>query len=150
MLRSPHIPLNHAQLIASWVALSGQFNLNSDWIPGLPPERLEVLKRSMPTHGVTARPVDYFDTIMPGIWLVTDTRQPVRRDVLGLFNWESEGQSIARGAAKAGLDPAKTYCAFDFWADAPAPSFCGEFKFEVPGESCRAIAVRPTEGRPVL
>ena len=69
------IPLKHARLITSWVALSGQFNLNSDWIPGLPPERLELLKRTMPHHGVTARPVDYFDTVMPGIWLVTDARQ---------------------------------------------------------------------------
>jgi hypothetical protein len=146
----PSIPLHRAQLITSWVALSGQFNLNSDWIPGLPPERLEVLKRTMPNHGATARPVDYFDTIMPGIWLVTDTRQPVRRDVLGLFNWESADQPIACAAAKAGLDPAKTYYAFDFWGNAPAPSFCGEFKFEVPAQSCRAIAVRPAEGRPVL
>ncbi len=146
----PSIPLQRAQLITSWVAISGQFNLNSDWIPGLPPERLEILKRTMPHHGVTARPVDYFDTIMPGLWLVTDTRQQVRRDVLGLFNWESTSQSITCAAAKAGLDPVKTYYAFDFWGDAPAPTFRGEFKFDLPPQSCRAIAVRPAEGHPLL
>jgi hypothetical protein len=144
------VPLKHARLIASWVALSGQFNLNSDWIPGLPPERLDILKRTMPPHGVTARPVDYFDTIMPGIWLVTDSRQPVRRDVLGLFNWESRDRLIGCTAAKAGLDPVKDYHAFDFWSNAPAPSFHGELNFDVPAQSCRAIAVRPTEGHPVL
>jgi hypothetical protein len=144
------IPLKHAQLITSWVALSGQFNLNSDWLPGLPPERLDVLKRTMPNHGATARPVDYFDTAMPGIWLITDTRQPVRRDVLGLFNWDSHNKAITSTAARTGLDPSKTYHAFDFWADAAAPSFGGQFSFEVPAQSCRAIAIRPTEGRPVL
>jgi hypothetical protein len=144
------IPLNHAQLITSWVALSGQFNLNSDWIPGLPPERLEVLKRTMPPHGVTARPVDYFDNTMPGIWLVTDARQSVRRDVIGLFNWDSREQVITCPLAKTGLKLGKTYYAFDFWGDAPVPSFSGEFNLTVPGESCRVIAVRPTEGRPVL
>jgi hypothetical protein len=146
----PSIPLKHARLIASWVAISGQFNLNSDWIPGLPAERLDVLKRTMPPHGATARPVDYFDTIMPGLWIVTDARQPVRRDVLGLFNWESQDQSMGCSAAKAGLDTVKNYHAFDFWSNAPAPSFQGEFRFGVPAQSCRAIAVRPAEGHPIL
>jgi hypothetical protein len=102
------IPLNQAQLITSWVAISGQFNLNSDWIPGLPPERLDLLKRTMPAHGAVARPVDYFDSVMPSTWLVTDTRQSMRRDVLGLF------------------------------------------KFEVPAQSCRVLALRPAEEHPIL
>jgi hypothetical protein len=144
------IPLAQAQLITTWVAISGQFNLNSDWIPGLPPERLDLLKRTMPNHGATARPVDYFDTIMPGIWLVTDTRQSVRRDVLGLFNWEARDQTITCTASRAGLDPSKTFYAYDFWADTPAGSFHGEFKFDIPAQSCRAIAVRSAAGHPVL
>jgi hypothetical protein len=146
----PSIPLNHAQLITSWVAISGQFNLNSDWIPGLPADRLEVLKRTMPSHGAVARPVDYFDTVMPAIWLVTDSRQPVRRDVLGVLNWKSENQVIACSTTKAGLDPARPYYAFDFWANKPISSFTGEFKFDVPPQSCRVIAVRPQESHPVL
>jgi len=146
----PSIPLNHARLITSWVAISGQFNLNSDWIPGLPAERLDLLKRTMPQHGAVARPVDYFDTIMPAVWLVTDTWQTVRRDVLGLFNWKSESQEISCSAAKAGLDPARHYYAFDFWSNSPASPFSGEFKFDVPPQSCRVIAVRPMEEHPVL
>jgi len=144
------IPLKHARFLPSWVALSGAFNLNSDWIPALPAERLDIMKRTMPAHGVTARPVDYFDTAMPSIWLVSDMRQVPRRDVLGLFNWDAKDQSIGCSAAKAGLDPAKTYHAFDFWDKAPLPSFHGEFKFDVPGESCRVIAVRAADGHPVL
>ena len=144
------IPLNHAQLITSWVAVSGQFNLNSDWIPGLPPERLEVLKRTMPAHGAMARPVDYFDSIMPSIWLVTDTRRSVRRDVLGLFNWDSTNRTISCSSAKAGLDPTKTYYGFDFWAGTPVAPFHGDFNFELPAESCRVVAVRPVEQHPVL
>src|SRR6185369_531818 len=92
----------------------------------------------------------YFDTPMPGIWLVTDSRNYVRRDVLGLFNWESRDQTITCTAAKAGLEPTKTYHAFDFWADAPSAGFRGEVKFDVPPQSCRVIAVRPALGRPVL
>jgi hypothetical protein len=145
------IPIQHARLITSWVALSGQFYLNSDWIPGLPSERLDIIKRTIPAHqSAIARPVDYFDTIMPRIWLVSDTRQAARRDVLGLYNWESEPQTLTCAAAKAGLDPAQTYFAFDFWDNAPAPSFSGEFSYQVRAQSCRVIAVRAAAGHPVL
>lgn len=145
------IPLKHARLITSWVALSGQFNLNSDWIPGLPPERLDILKRTMPAHTAVARPVDYFDSPMPSIWLVTDERQKVRRDVLGLFNWDNADRKIEYAADRAGLDPKKTYYAFDFWANKPAETFsANKFAFDVPGQSCRVIAVRATENHPVL
>ena len=150
LMFAPRVKLNHAQLLASWVALSGMFNLNSDWLPGLPPERLDILKRCLPSHHATARPVDYFDSVMPGIWLATDTSQSVRRDVLGLYNWDSEPKLIGYDAAKAGLDGTKTYYAFDFWSKSPLPSFKGSFQFEVPAESCRVIAVRAAEGHPVL
>jgi hypothetical protein len=144
------IPLHHARLNASWMSLTGQYLLNSDWIPNLPGERLDILKRTMPHHGAVARPVDYFDSILPSMWLVTDTRQPVRRDVLGLFNWDSGDRTIACTSAKAGLDAKKTYHAFDFWDKTPLPPFTGGFCFDVPSQSCRVIGVRAVEGHPVL
>jgi hypothetical protein len=144
------VKLNHARLLASWMAVSGMFVLNSDWLPGLPPERLDILKRCLPPYHATARPVDYFDLGMPRIWLATDTSQSVRRDVLGMYNWGSEAMDIGYDAAKAGLDREKTYFAFDFWSNSPLPTFKGAFKFEVAAESCRVIAVRAAEGHPVL
>ena len=146
----PAVKLNHAQLLASWVAVSGMFNLNSDWLPGLPPERLDILKRCLPSHHAQARPVDYFDSVMPSIWLLTDGGQSVRRDVIGLYNWDSTPRTIGYDAAKAGLDGSKTYHAFDFWSKSALPDFKGGFKFATPAESCRVIAVRADEGHPVL
>ena len=144
------LPLKIARFSPSWVAVSGQFYLNSDWIPGLSAERLEIMKRTMTAHGATARPVDYFDANLPSVWLVTDTRQEVRRDVLGLFNWE-DGEKIVRCSAEwAGLAPAKMYHTFDFWENRPVARFGGEFEFVVPAQSCRVIAVRACEGRPLL
>ena len=146
----PAVKLNHAQLLASWVAVSGMFNLNSDWLPGLPPERLDIMKRCMPSHQAVARPVDYFDSVMPSIWLTTDQRKTSRRDVLGLYNWDSVPRSIGYDAAKAGLDGTKTYHAFDYWSGTALPDFKGAFAFDVPAESCRVIAVRAAEKHPVL
>jgi hypothetical protein len=146
----PSVKLSHSQLLASWVAVSGTFNLNSDWLPGLPPERLDILKRCLPSHHAVARPVDYFDSPMPSIWLVTDASQAVRRDVLGLYNWDSESKTISYDAGRAGLDGSKTYHAFDFWSKTPLKEFTGSFQFGLPPESCRVIAVRAAEGHPVL
>jgi hypothetical protein len=144
------VSLSQARLAASWVAIAGQFYLNSDWIPDLPAERLEVMKRTLSSHGATARPVDYFDNALPNTWLVTDTRQTVRRDVLGVFNQEKSELNVRYSCAKLGLEPSKTYYAFDFWDNAPARSFTGSFECVVPPSSCRIIAVRVAEDHPVL
>lgn len=144
------VSLAQARLGASWVSIAGQFYLNSDWLPDLPPDRLEVMKRTMPHHDATARPVDYFDNFLPTTWLVTDTSQSVRRDVIGVFNQDDAGLKVDYPCAKLGLDPTKNYYAFDFWADAPVPSFQGQFNCEVPPTSCRILAVRADEGYPVL
>ncbi len=85
--------------------------------------------------------MDYFDTPMPSIWLVSGTGRPPRRDVLGLFNWADKDQAIGCPAAWAGLEASGTYYAFDFWANAPLPPFQGKFLFDVPAQSCRVIAV---------
>jgi len=145
-----NVSLEQARLDASWVAISGQFFLTSDWLPKLPAERLEILKRTMLSHSATARPVDYFDNALPTTWLVTDTRLAVRRDVIGVFNQEASELNVDYSCAKLGLDPVKTYYVFDFWANSPGPSFAGDFKCHVPPNSCRILAVRSAEDHPVL
>ena len=144
------VTLDQARLTASWVAMAGQFFLISDWLPALPPERLDILKRTMLSHSATARPVDYFDNELPNTWLVTDTRQGVRHDVIGVFNQRTNALTINYSCAKLGLEPAKHYYAFDFWSNSPAPSFQGDFNCEVPPTACRILAVRAAENHPVL
>ena len=104
----------------------------------------------MLSHNATARPVDYFDNALPNTWLVTDTQQGVRRDVIGVFNQRTNVLTIDYSATKLGLDPAKTYYVFDFWSNTPAPSFQGNFKCAVPPTACRILAVRSMENHPVL
>ncbi len=144
------VKLNHAQLLSSWIALGGMFNLNGDWLPGLPPERLDILKRCLPSHHATARPVDYFESVMPSIWLTSQSDQNVSRNVLGLYNWESTNRTIGCDTAKAGLEEGRTYHSFSFWENTTLPDFTKSFNFEVPAESCKVIAVRAAEDHPVL
>ncbi|MGO9113342.1 MAG: glycoside hydrolase family 36 protein [Thermoguttaceae bacterium] len=144
------LPLNQARFLPSWVAITGSFYLNSDWLPDLPAERLEIIKRTVPAHGVTARPVDYFDNRFTTTWLVTDTRQTVRRDVIGLFNFYDSEMKVNNTCEWLGLNRGKSYHAFDFWANEPLPDFTGSLKAKVAPRSCRVIALRGDEGHPVV
>jgi hypothetical protein len=146
----PKVPLNHAQMICSWVALSGQMNFSSEWLPGLPPERLDLLKRTMPNHGLLPRPVDLFERPIPSLWLLTDTRRSPRRDVIGIFNWESSEQHFDYPLDRLGLDATKEYVAFDYWKNALMPSLKGRLQITVPAESCCILAVRPRADHPQL
>ena len=144
------IPLNHAQLICSWVTISGDLNTSSEWYPGLSAERLDLLKRTMPSHGLPARPVDLFDSDLPSVWLLTDDRHPVRRDVIGLFNWENSEKVFTNSLEKLGLNRKTDYVAFDYWKNALVPTIKGQLKISVAGQSCCVLAVRPVANHPQL
>jgi hypothetical protein len=144
------VPLEQAQLICSWVAISGQMNLSSEWFPSLPSDRLDLLKRTMPNHGLLPRPVDLFDSAIPRLWLLSDTRRTPRRDVLALYNWEDTPASIAVSQEKLGLDPRVGYVAFDYWSNAVLSLSPGEFQIPVPARSCRILSLRPVADHPQL
>ena len=139
-----NMPINHARLICSWVALSGQLNLSSEWLPGQPPERLDILKRTMPSHNATARPVDLFENDPPRVWTATDGA----RTVIGLYNWDSSEQKFDYSLEQLGLDPNAEYVAYEFWQDRFIPSVKGRLQMTVPAESCAILSVRPRADHP--
>ena len=61
----PKLTLDEARTAASWTAISGQLYTNGDWIPGLPSDRIEIIKRTVAPHGKTARPSTSLRTILP-------------------------------------------------------------------------------------
>jgi len=143
------MPLAHARLICSWAALSGQLTVASDWLPELPPDRLDLLKRVLLNHRGFARPVDVFDRDLAAVWHLRATRGGVRRDVIGLFNWDDrQPLRITETAARLGLPAAPAYVAFDYWADTFLPPFRDTLDLEVPPGSCRILAIRPTGDHP--
>ena len=143
------VPLSRARLFATWTSLGGMLYNFSDWLPDLSAGRVEVLKRTMAPHRKPrqVRPVDYFERLVNNVWKLTDGD----RSVFGLYNWNTNDVlRIDYGAAYCDLDPEKTYVGFDFWANKPVPQFKGRFAFDVPPDSCRAIAVREVLDRPFV
>ena len=144
------ITLDRARLNAAWTAISGQLFYTSDWMPETPPERLDIIKRCIPAHGLAARPVDVFESDVAKVWLLTDTRQAARRDVVALYNWSDRTDEISIKADRIGLPPASGYVAFDFWADKFISPFRDTITASLPGNSCRILAVRPVADVPQL
>ena len=144
------ISLDRARLNAGWTAISGQLYYISDWVPNYPLERLDVVKRTIPAHGLPARPVDVFESPIARIWSLTDTRQAVRRDIVAFYNWDKERAEISTTPERIGLPPAKEYVAFDFWANKFVPPFSGQLTSSLSGQSSRILAVRPVSEFPQL
>ncbi|MBU6402231.1 MAG: alpha-galactosidase [Verrucomicrobia bacterium] len=146
----PEVPLAQARLICSWVTLSGQMNFSSEWYPALPPDRLDLLKRTLPSHGLCARPVDLFEEPLPRLWLLTDTRRSPRRDVIGLFNWDDHEYQFDYPLDRIGLERNTEYVAFEYWNNARLPLIRDRLQVSVPARSCAVLALRPRLDRPEL
>lgn len=144
-------PLDQARVNATFTTIAGHLFYNSDWMPDLPPERLDILKRTMPAHGLLPRPVDLFEHEPARIWHLQDTRRALRRDTVALYNWDQKQPAeIVCPVERFGLPAAKEYVAFDFWANRFVPPFRGQLASVLPPASCRVLAIKPTAAHPQL
>jgi hypothetical protein len=142
----PSTPIEQARLICSWAGIAGCLTAFSEWLPEMPPERVELLKRIFPNHGHLARPVDVFEHSTPNVWVVSDAQ----RTVVGLYNWEQDQPArFELPLAKLGL-PAGAYAAFDFWGNHFLPVVSDQLSVSVPPTACRVIALRAMTGAPTV
>ncbi|MDA1200264.1 MAG: hypothetical protein O3C39_01130 [Planctomycetota bacterium] len=141
----PSIPLESARWMCSWLAVAGGMHSSSIQYAELPAERLDLLKRCLPSHNRPARPVDLLETNEPRIWLTGNQRL----SVIGLFNWQDEAEEeIVYEMGRLGLDPDVRYAAFDYWREQFVEPFSGTLQQTLPGGTCRVLAVRPVADHP--
>jgi hypothetical protein len=147
MLREP-LTLTQARSFASWIALSGSLNLVSEWLPGLPAERLDCLKKSMPNTGLTARPIDLFQNMPAQAWHLSNGK----RNVVGLFNWDpSKPASVCTTTKDLGLAECQAgYAGLDYWSGKLVPIPGGAVKMELPASGCSILSVAPVLSQPQL
>ncbi len=144
-------PLEQARLNACFTAIAGDLFYNSDWMPDFTPERLDILRRCIPSHNLPSRPVDVFENQPARIWHVSDVRGSARRDVVALYNWGKSPITVSCPAQRIGLPAAKEYVAFDFWANKFIPPFKDVVTVDLPaGGACRILSVQPLADRPQL
>jgi len=145
-------PIVQSQTTSGYVALTGFMYTAAEDFAAMSAEQVDILKRTMPHHeSLNVRPADFFDRSNPQVWLLTDTSKNVRRDVIGVFNFET-GSTFAENysMAKLGLSATQQYVGFDFWANKFVAPFSGTFNFSVAPTASRIVAVRPLTGNPMV
>lgn len=147
MLREP-LTLDQARAWASWIAISGQMNLVSEWLPGLPAERLDLVKRSMPNHGLNARPLDLFENGTPGTWLLSKGEGATARHVVAVFNWDAQKEQEVK-VPLARLSTGSFSC-FEYWSNLPVVPEGDVIKCLLPPASCKVFALRQVVPHPVV
>lgn len=142
--------LDEARTMAGWTALAGQLNTNSDWIPDLSIERMEIIKRTIPSHQAIARPVDLFENDPPRIWLVQDSKSGSNRNVIGIFNWSDKPMEFDIPIVQFGLDNTKNYIAYDFWKNQMFPISKQTIHTSLNPHASQILSVHPLLDRPFL
>ena len=152
------IPLERAQVSATWASITGQLYALSDWIPDYDEARVDLVRKTIPNHLKTnVRPVDLFDEELARAWILTDDSTGTRRDVVALFNWHGDDNApFEFTPEKLGLPLSETqgkkiekYVAYDFWKDELLEPF-DVLKTTLPKESCKVLAIRPVGDHPLL
>ncbi len=88
VVRSP-MTMGQARSWASFIALTGGYNFAGDRMYTLQRERVDIVKRTLPSYGKTARPIDLFEKPLPEIWDLKIETEFVNWNVVGIFNWET-------------------------------------------------------------
>jgi hypothetical protein len=114
--------------------------------------QVDVLKRTIAWHGsLDARPADFFEHDNPNFWTVSDEKSGVRRDVVGVFNWNETGaQSLSYSMARLGLSGAQQYVGFDYWGNAFVNPFSGTLTAVLPPAGVKVISLRAVSGNPMV
>ncbi|HSM77899.1 MAG TPA: glycoside hydrolase family 36 protein [Bryobacteraceae bacterium] len=158
--------LDEARTLVTYVSLTGVAFPLASVMPELPPSRVELLKKTMPTLPVL--PADLFSRGTDMTWdkfMHTTQDYYVHNypelldlkvngalgtyDVVGVTNWRSQARDqTVRLKEKLGLPAQGSYVAFDFWNEQLVPVTGGELRVRVQPHETRAILLHRDEGHP--
>ncbi|HEX5049842.1 MAG TPA: glycoside hydrolase family 36 protein [Gammaproteobacteria bacterium] len=140
-----------AEAAATSIALSGGNLISGDRLDELDPIKLEILKKVTPSLGEAAVAVDLFDADIPTTFVLHVVRPFGAWSVVALFNPDL-GAAVERRfpLRRLGLDPARTYLAFDFWKQRFAGEVTQELRARVDAGSVTLLALHAAAGRPQL
>jgi len=166
MVRNP-LTLDEGRTIVSSIALTGQLYMASDFMGKLPPRKLDLYRKTIPTTPIV--PIDLYPYRIESnkqegvVWCCPRVKEFPRAidlkvnavsgiyDVVSVFNWADEEQTITIDLEKdLGLDSEKEYLVFDFWNQKLKEIAKNEFASSIPAHGTCVYFVRPVLERPQL
>jgi alpha-galactosidase len=106
--------LNEMRTLTSVVALLGGVTIDSDHLPAVRPGRLKYLRQTLPSSGVSARPVDLFESELPRLLVLPVEREWGRWWVAGAINWGERTTQTTVRLADLGIPPGR-YHVYHYW-----------------------------------
>ena len=118
LLLRPETQLTKTEVetIASVIALTGGSLIISDHVPGLPQDRINILKSLLPIIGERPHILDWFDSTSPRR-IQLDMDGPIGPwHLVALFNWEDSAQDIVIRMCDLYLESGEEMVASEFWS----------------------------------
>ena len=160
--------MNEARTIVTFAALSGTPYSFADRLPDLPAERIDLLKKSLPTMPIV--PMDLFSRGGYSSWDLFEEFTPEtyehnfpriidlkinaasgRYDAVAVTNWTIKSQSREISfESKLGLDPEKSYLVFDFWNQEFLGIFKESVELNIEPHDTRVLHIRALCQRPQI
>lgn len=166
MVRNP-LTLDEGRTIVSSIALTGQLYMASDFMWKLPPRRLDLYRKTIPTTPIV--PMDLYPYRIESnkregvVWCCPKVKEFPRAidlkvnaasgvyDVVSIFNWANEEQTDTIDLEKdLGLDSEKEYVVFDFWNQKLKEIAKNEFTSSIPTHGTCVYFIRPVLKRPQI
>jgi hypothetical protein len=159
--------LAEARTLVTYVALTGVAYPIASVMPELPPERVELLRATMPTLPIL--PIDLFSRGSDSSWdkfkhvqpdyyihhypevldLKVDSSAGVY-DVAAETNWRSETAERSLTFAQLGLPLERKYVVFDFWKQQPLGVFRNKLDLSIKPHDTRVLLIHSLVDRPQL
>jgi len=158
--------MNEARTIVTFASLSGTPYSFADRLPDLPTERINLLKKSLPTMPIV--PMDLFSRGGYSSWDLFEEFTPEtyghnfpriidlkintasgRYDVVAATNWTNGDQSrVISFEGDLGLDPERSYLVFDFWNQEFLGISNESIELDIEPHDTRVLHIRPLHQRP--
>lgn len=158
--------MSEARTIVTYATLSGTPYSFADRLPDLPAERINLLKKSLPTLPIV--PMDLFSRGGYSSWGLFEEFTPEtyehnfpriidlkinatsgKYDVAAVTNWTNKTESLEISFARnLGLDPERSYLVFDFWKQEFLGIFNKSIELDIKPHDTRVLHIRPLFQRP--
>ncbi len=145
------LTLDEVQSLATVIALSGGLWILSDNLSELSSERLKIAQSSLPPIGQRPEVLDWFNVGMPQRVRLDLSFAEENWQLVALFNWEDQPESIDFSLVDYQLPPGGRYWLRDYWRNEMFQLTAEETKkLDIPPHGVRLFAVRAVDDlRPV-
>lgn len=147
-LRLGGLTIPQGRAAATIVALSGGTMISGDKLYELDGEKVEILKKALPSYGKSARPLDLFERDQPELFALDVERPFGKWKVLGCFNWGKDEHRRQLDLKALGISSSATPLVYEFWTKKLLPVTDAKLQIRHEPSSVQLLAIHEKADHP--